>query len=122
MMDWLRSAAVLCSPSVVARDGNAEGLPMTIMEAQATGVPVVAFPSGGSAEGVEDGRTGFVVPARDEAALAEALIRVLGDGELRERLSLAAREFALRKFDLTHQTQKLETIYDRARGAALRPA
>lgn len=122
VMEWLRSAAVLCSPSVVARDGNAEGLPMTIMEAQATGVPVVAFPSGGSAEGVEDGRTGFVVPARDEAALAEALIRVLGDGELRERLSLAAREFALRKFDLTHQTQKLETIYDRARGVALRPA
>ncbi len=116
VLDWLRTAAVLCSPSVVAADGNAEGLPMTIMEAQATGVPVVAFPSGGSAEGVDDGRSGFVVPARDEDALAEALIRLLGDGELRERFSLAAREFALRKFDLAHQTEKLEAIYDRARG------
>lgn len=116
VMEWLRSAAVLAAPSVVAGDGNAEGLPMTIMEAQATGVPVVAYPSGGSAEGVEEGRSGFVVPPRDEPALAEALIAVLSDDALRRRLSEGARDFALREFDLGLQTERLEAIYDEARG------
>ena len=107
----------MAAPSVVAGDGNAEGLPMTIMEAQATGVPVVAYPSGGSAEGVEDGRSGFVVPPRDEPGLAEALIKVLEDDELRRRFSAAARDFALREFDLGLQTRRLEGIYDAARAS-----
>ncbi len=115
VMEWLRSAAVMAAPSVVAGDGNAEGLPMTIMEAQATGVPVVAYPSGGSADGVEDGRSGFVVPPRDEPGLAEALITVLEDDALRRRFSAAARDFALREFDLGLQTRRLEGIYDAAR-------
>lgn len=118
---WLRSAAVLAAPSVVAGDGNAEGLPMTIMEAQATGVPVVAYPSGGSAEGVEEGRSGFVVAPRDEPALAERLIEVLSDDGLRRRLSEGARDFALREFDLRLQTERLEAIYDDARGLTPRP-
>lgn len=116
VVEWLRSAAVLAAPSVVAGDGNAEGLPMTIMEAQATGVPVVAYPSGGSAEGVEEGRSGFVVPPRDEPALAEALTAVLSDAGLRRRLSEGARDFALREFDLARQTDRLQSIYDEARG------
>lgn len=116
VVEWLQSAAVLAAPSVVAEDGNAEGLPMTIMEAQASGVPVVAFPSGGSAEGVEDGTSGFVVPPRDETGLAEKLVTLLADESLRREFSAAARDFALREFDLALQTRRLEGIYDDARG------
>lgn len=120
--ELMRRATVFCAPSIVGSDGNAEGLPMTIVEAQASGLPVVVFPSGGSAEGVRDGETGYVVPARDEAGLAERIIALLGDAERRERFSRAARDWALREFDLRRQTRRLETIYDEARAErAARP-
>ncbi|HEX6587775.1 MAG TPA: glycosyltransferase [Longimicrobiales bacterium] len=111
----MRRATVLCAPSIVGADGNAEGLPMSIVEAQASGLPVVAFPSGGSAEGVLEGETGFVVPPADEAALADRLLALLTDAERRARFARAARAWALREFDLQAQTRRLETIYDEAR-------
>lgn len=113
--ELMRRATVFCAPSVVGRDGNAEGLPMTIVEAQASGLPVVVSPSGGSAEGVVDGETGYVVEARDETALADRIIALLTDAGRRERFSRAARAWALREFDLRTQTRKLEAIYDEAR-------
>ncbi|MGH7477466.1 MAG: glycosyltransferase [Longimicrobiales bacterium] len=112
----MRRATVLCAPSVVTRQGDAEGLPMTIVEAQASGLPVVAFPSGGSAEGIVHGETGFVAPPRDEAALADYLVQVLADPVTRERFATTARARALAEFDLTEQTRRLERIYDEARG------
>lgn len=111
----MRRATVFCAPSIVGRDGNAEGLPMTIIEAQASGLPVVVFPSGGSAEGVVDGETGYVVAAGDEAGLAARIGELLTDPERRQRFSRAARDWAVREFDLHAQTRKLETIYDEVR-------
>jgi glycosyltransferase involved in cell wall biosynthesis len=115
--DLMCRAAVLCAPGVVTALGDAEGLPMTIVEAQASGLPVVTTPSGGSAEGVVDGETGFVVPAADAAALATALVAVLGDAAWRERASAAARARALARFDLRTQTARLEDLYDEVLGA-----
>ena len=112
----MRRSTVLAAPSVVAGDGNAEGLPITIMEGQASGLPVVASPSGGSAEGLVHGETGLMVPARDEDALAEALIRLLRDPAERERFGEAARRYALEEFNLEKQTAALERIYDEVRG------
>jgi glycosyltransferase involved in cell wall biosynthesis len=77
----------------------------------------VTTPSGGSAEGVVDGETGFVVPPGDAAALATALVAVLGDAAFRERAGAAARARALAHFDLRIQTARLESIYDEVRGA-----
>ncbi|HUG00243.1 MAG TPA: glycosyltransferase [Longimicrobiales bacterium] len=116
--DLMRRATVFAAPSVVAGDGNAEGLPMTIVEAQACGLPVVGFPSGGSAEGVLEGVTGFMLPPRDEKALAARLAGLLGDPDRRAGMSRAARAHALESFDLHRQTAKLEAIYDEARGLA----
>lgn len=113
--DLMRRATVFAAPSVVAPDGNAEGLPMTIVEAQACGLPVVGFPSGGSAEGVLEGETGFMVEPRDEAALADRLIGLLTDPDARAAMSAAARAHALRSFDLGRQTALLEDMYDEVR-------
>ena len=113
--ELMRRATVFCAPSIVGHDGNAEGLPMTIVEAQASGMPVVVFPSGGSAEGVRDGETGWVVPSKDENALADRVIDILTDRALRDRFSQAAREWAVREFDLRTQTRRLEEIYDSVR-------
>ncbi len=117
----MRRATLFCAPMVVAPDGNAEGLGMTIVEAEATGLPVVIFPSGGSVEAVVDGETGFIAPARDEAALATSLVRLLADPDLRARFGRAARRWALDAFDLGRQTRRLEEIYDDARAAGSAP-
>lgn len=109
---WLQRSRVLAAPSVVTAEGDAEGLPVTIMEALATGLPVVGFPSGGSADGVKQGETGLLVEPGDEAALADALVQALGDDALHARMRAASRRFALEQFSITRQAARLETIYD----------
>lgn len=113
----MREATLFCSPSVVAADGNAEGLPMTILEAQAAGLPVVAFPSGGSAEGIVHGVTGLVAPPADEERLAEYAISLLTDRDRLAAFSTAARDHVVNRFDLKRQTARLEEIYDEVRAA-----
>lgn len=110
--DLMRTATVFCAPFVVAPSGNAEGLGLTQVEAQACGLPVVTSPSGGSVEALVHGETGFVSPAGDEEALADHLLRLLTDPERAARFSRAAREHALRAFDLRTQSRRLEEIYD----------
>jgi glycosyltransferase involved in cell wall biosynthesis len=83
------------------------------MEALAAGLPVVAFPSGGSGEGVEDGVTGRLLRAGDEAALGSAMEDLLLDAPGRDRMAAAARDLALEQFSLKRQTRLLEDIYDR---------
>jgi glycosyltransferase involved in cell wall biosynthesis len=78
--------------AVVVLPSHREGLPLCVLEAMAHGRPVVATPVGGIPQLVEDGRTGFLVPAGDPVALRDALLRLLADGELRSRLGSAARE------------------------------
>jgi len=119
---WMQSSHVLAAPSVVTGAGDAEGLPVTIMEALATGLPVVAFPSGGSADGIRDGDTGVIVEPGDEAGLADRISRVLLDEALRSRMSAAARTLALDEFSIARQTALLERIYDDVIEGWRRPA
>ena len=112
VLEHMRTATLLAAPSIVTGRGDAEGLPITIMEALATGLPVVAFPSGGSGEGVVDGATGRLLPAGDEAGLASAIVDLLGNAVMRRRMGEAARGLALERFSLERQTRRLEEIYD----------
>jgi glycosyltransferase involved in cell wall biosynthesis len=109
---WLRRAAVFCLPSCTARNGDAEGLGLALLEAAASGVPVVATRHGGIPEAVQDGATGYLVPERDAGALADALDTLLSSAELRRRLGDAARRFARSRFDLQNQTRGLEQLYE----------
>lgn len=113
----MREATIFCSPSIVAADGNAEGLPMTIIEAQAAGLPVVAFPSGGSAEGIVHGVTGLIAPPADEETLTEHLLALLTDRDRLTQFAAAARQHVIENFDLKRQTALLEGIYDEVRAA-----
>lgn len=111
----MRRAAVLAGPSIADGRGNAEGLPITFLEAQASGLPLVVSTSGGTGEGVVHGETGFLFAPGDEAALAGHLRALLGDAALRERMSRAARAHMEAHFDLARQTAKLERVYDDVR-------
>lgn len=116
VQDLMRRAAVLAGPSIADDRGNAEGLPITFLEAQASGLPLVVSTSGGTGEGVVHGETGFLFAPGDEAALAAHLTTLLRDPALRERMSLAARAHMVVNFDLASQTARLERIYDEVRG------
>lgn len=78
--------------------GGAEGFGIVILEAGACGKPVVAGRSGGLVDAVEDGVTGILVDPEDPAAVAEALIAVLSDQALAQRMGQAGRQRVLARF------------------------
>ncbi len=113
----MRRAAVLAGPSIADSRGNAEGLPITFLEAQACGLPLVVSTSGGTGEGVLHGTTGLLFDPGDEGALAAHLTTLLGDASRRASMGDAARRHILARFDLARQTSALESLYDEVRRA-----
>ncbi|MEM9265059.1 MAG: glycosyltransferase [Cyanobacteria bacterium P01_F01_bin.13] len=109
---WMNRAQVFCGPSIVARSGDAEGFGMVFAEAQAMGLPVASFATGGIPEAVIQGETGLLAPEKDTEQLAKNLMRLLEDAELRQRLALAGQAHVAANFDLRKNTRQLETIYD----------
>jgi glycosyltransferase involved in cell wall biosynthesis len=105
-------ARVFCLPSVTAENGDAEGLGIALLEAQACGVPVVTSARGGATEGIVDGVTGFAFPERDIDILSARLLRLLVDEELALSMSRAGPTFIAEKFDIRHCTRSLERLYD----------
>ena len=113
--EHLRRARVFCLPSVLTSDGDSEGLGMVFAEAQAMGVPVVSTFHGGIPEVVRHEETGLLCPERNSDALAEALERLINDSELHATFRKEGVRHISERFDLEHQTAKLEEIYDSAR-------
>jgi glycosyltransferase involved in cell wall biosynthesis len=111
---WMRRAALVAVPSVVAANGDSEGLCTVACEAQAMGVPVVGFRGPGIA--VVDCETGLLVPERDEGALAEAMLTLLRDEALAARMGAAGRRHVEQFFNLRTQTALLEKKYDEVLG------
>ncbi|MEA5462450.1 glycosyltransferase [Leptothoe sp. PORK10 BA2] len=109
---WMNRAQVFCVPSIIARSGDAEGFGMVFAEAQAMGLPVVSFATGGIPEAVLHGETGLLAPEKDTAQLTQHLLRLLADGELRQKFALAGQAHVAANFDLQKNTRQLETIYD----------
>jgi glycosyltransferase involved in cell wall biosynthesis len=91
---------LLAAAHVFALSSRSEGFPVSILEAMAAGVPVVASAVGGVPEAVVDGETGILVPPGDPSALASGLQRLLGSAELRARFGSAGRARAEELFDL----------------------
>lgn len=114
-------ARVFCLPSITAASGDAEGLSIAIVEAQAAGVPVVTS-ARGAGEAIEHGVTGYVFPESDVDGLSTALIRLLRDDGVAADMSVAARARACSLFDLSSCTASLETLYDRSVDAYRRSA
>jgi glycosyltransferase involved in cell wall biosynthesis len=103
----LRGADVLVAPSVPTRHGRREGIPVVLMEAMSSGVPVVASAISGIPELVEDGVSGLLVLPGEPAAIAAALRRLAEDPALRARLGRAARARVLEEFDVEASADEL---------------
>lgn len=91
---------------------HSEGISNAVLEAMACGLPVVCTDAGGMREAVRDGIDGFVVPVRDVEAMAEALVRLARDPELRRRMGAAARQRVLEEFTLEKQTREWRALYE----------
>ena len=109
----LRQADIFCLPSVTTKDGNQEGIPNSIKEAMATGLPVVSTRHGGIPELVEHGKEGLLVRERAPGELARSLIRLIESPELRAEFGRRGREKVERHFDAEKQVRRLEGIYER---------
>lgn len=114
LVEEYHNADIFALPSVTSTlDGDKEGIPTVLLEAQATGLPVVSTRHAGIPEAVLDGQSGYLTNERDIDALAEKLCLLLGDRHLRERMGMAGREHIEKEFNIVTQVQKLERIYDR---------
>jgi colanic acid/amylovoran biosynthesis glycosyltransferase len=103
----MREADLFLAPSVTARNGDQEGIPVTIMEAMAMELPLVSTWHSGIPELVEDGVSGFLVPEHDRDALANRIERLLGDRELRLGFGRAGRERVGRDYDIARLNDSL---------------
>lgn len=108
----LDQTRLLCLPSVTATNGDAEGLPMVLLEAQACGVPVLTSARGGTNEGLVPELTGVPFAEGDVARLAWLLATLLPDHIRLQRMSRAAHHFIADRFDLRDCTHRLEALYD----------
>lgn len=93
-----------------------EGLPNTVMEAMAAGVPVVATAVGGVLELINDAETGYLAPAADAARLAEKLSQALADESGRAEIAARGRAFVLDQFSMQRMVAATERLYDELSG------
>jgi glycosyltransferase involved in cell wall biosynthesis len=100
--------AILSAVDVYALSSRNEGMANTLLEAMSVGAPIVATDVSGTAEAVSDGVAALIVPPEDPRALADALVRVLGDVTLAAGLGRAARERAAIQFGRERMLDELE--------------
>ncbi len=89
-----------------------EGMPNAVLEAMAAGLPVVATAVGGTPEAVVDGVTGLLVCPSDPAALAEAILHLLDNPDLRQQMGQAGRKRVLQHFSVERMVEQTQNLYD----------
>jgi colanic acid/amylovoran biosynthesis glycosyltransferase len=106
------SAHIFMAPSVTASTGETEGgAPTVLLEMQAAGVPVISTYHADIPEVVIDGRSGFLVPERDSDGLAQRMIELADDPELRHKMGENGRLHVREAHDVARQAGRLEEIY-----------
>lgn len=103
---YLEKADVIVLPSYYR-----EGIPLSLLEASAMGMPIITTDSVGCREVVEDGKNGYLVPAKDSVALSSFMERFISNPELAFRMGKASRKMALTKFDAKKVVKEILKYY-----------
>jgi glycosyltransferase involved in cell wall biosynthesis len=111
LRDMFYASHIFLHPSETGRDGNQEGIPNSMLEAMASGLPVFATEHGGIPEAIQNNVNGILVPERDYHALGHALVEAAEDPSLLSRLARAGAEIVAQKFDQRQQIRMLEELY-----------
>ena len=107
---------VLAAADAFVLSSRWEGNPLSVMEAMAAGKPVIATTVGGVPELVQDRVSGVLVPPENVEALAEAMLKLAGDADLRRQLGQEAFRQAKERFDVSVMVQRYGTLYERLLG------
>jgi glycosyltransferase involved in cell wall biosynthesis len=110
IQEEMRSARVFVQHSLVASSGDSEGTPVAILEAGASGLPVVATRHGGIPDVVIEERTGLLVPEHDVTGMAQAMVALIENPALAAELGAAARDHVRAHFSMEHSLQRLWRI------------
>ena len=116
LRDIFYASHIFLHPSETGPDGNQEGIPNSLLEAMASGLPVFATHHGGIPEAIKNGVTGMLVPEHDQEALAHALLNAAQDRDFLSRIARGGADAVADKFDQRIQAQHLEKIYLRMMG------
>jgi colanic acid/amylovoran biosynthesis glycosyltransferase len=111
VLERLSVALAMLAPCEIQDDGDRDGLPVTLLDAAACGVPAITTAVGAIPEFVDDGITGLVVAERDPGAVANAIGRLLDDPDLVTRLGAAARERVRKQHDARREAEKLAALW-----------
>ena len=111
LRDIFYASHIFLHPSETGRDGNQEGIPNSLLEAMASGLPVFATQHGGIPEAIEHGVSGVLVPERDDDELARALRNAVQDPDFLSRIARTGAEVVAKEFDQRIQVRRLEDVY-----------
>ena len=111
VIEMYQQATLFALPSVVAENGDRDGIPNVLVEALYLRMPVVSTPVSGIPELIRSESNGLLVPERDHAALANAMRRLIDDARLREQLAAAGRQTVLARFDMAANAQRLAHLF-----------
>jgi colanic acid/amylovoran biosynthesis glycosyltransferase len=115
LLTLYQNSHLFLHPSEQTPDGNREGVPNSLLEAMATGLPCIATRHGGIPEAITHSESGILVPESDLAGVEHWLGRLAADDHFRDSLGKRAAEVIKEKFDLRTQIEKLEKIYSTLR-------
>jgi colanic acid/amylovoran biosynthesis glycosyltransferase len=108
---YLANSHIFLLPSVTARNGFQEGIPVALMEAMATGLPVISTRHSGIPELIEDGVSGFLVGEKEIEPLAQAMFRVIRDPRLFQLFGKEGRAKIENEFDVAVLNERLQKMF-----------
>ncbi len=114
-------ARLLSEADALVLPSFAEGLPVVLMEAMASGRPVIATRVGGISELVEDGVSGLLVPPGDVESLAQGICRIADDPDLRKRMGEAGQATVKREFDVRCEAARIASLFSGQADDSIRP-
>lgn len=110
--EYLREAHVFLHPSITTKENDKEGIPGAIVEAMASGLPVISTLHGGIPYIIEHGKTGFLVEEHDSNTIAGFIEKLYDNADLRSEIGQNAKKYAQNKLDIYEKAKDLEAIYN----------
>jgi glycosyltransferase involved in cell wall biosynthesis len=112
LTSWIKDIATFnAGMDIICLSSDNEGTPVSLIEAQASGVPVISTDVGGVKDILDEGKTGFVVPKKDALAFAEKLQLLIEKKEIRDKMSQNGWNFVRDKFHYTTLVKNMENYY-----------